>query len=63
MHDDPTERVYDYISRYVDEWKRPPLTDEIVEDLSLTPRQVMQVLAILEGMGKVRLGSAMPIPP
>ncbi len=61
MPDDATERVYDYICRYFDEWSRPPLLDEIAEDLSLTPRQVMQVLALLEALHRLRPGSTLPV--
>ena len=61
MLDDAAERVYDYICRYHTEWQRPALIDEIVEDLSLTPRQVMQVLALLEAAGRIRPGSTLPM--
>jgi hypothetical protein len=60
MLDDAAERVHDYICRYHREWLRPPLLDEIGEDLSLTPRQVLQVLAILQNAGKILLGSLRP---
>lgn len=60
MQDDATDRVYEYIGRYLHEWLRPPLVDEIVEDLHLTPRQMMQVLALLQNEGRVYPDSLRP---
>ena len=55
-----TERVYNYLCSYINEWGYSPNRKEIAFDLGLTKHQVDRALVRLRGAGRVREHSTMP---